>query len=389
MASTDGEGADGFSVVLVTAGEPGDAGMAVSIGKLLSALTATGGSVRLVTPCDPSLIPGAVPERVTRLPHHGTPFRRFVLGQADCAGAILALHRRRPIDLLVFAFGRDLALLPILVGRCAAHRVVLRSDGRPSLVLMRYIPGSSRIKRAVFRVMEETGYRVVDLLLTENQYMIRDNGFSQYPAVSPGPLYLDLDRFAPVTPYAERLFDLCFIGRLAEEKGIMDVVAALPDLLRAHPGFRMMIVGDGPCRGAVESAIEALDLSDSVTTTGWIGHDSLAGYLNRARLLVLPSEREGLPNIVLEAMACGTLVLARPVGGIPGVLLDGVTGYHIRGPGPGGIRDAVGRALGEGAQEACRARARALIEEEYSRRSVVALFRRLFRGLGLPVRADP
>lgn len=389
MESGSDGGENEFSVVLITAGEPADAGMAVSIGKLLSTLTAIGGSVRLVTPVDPSLIPGGVPGHVTRIPNHGTPFRRFVFGQVDCAAAILTLHRRCPIDLLVFAFGQDLALFPIVVGRCVAHRVVLRSDGRPSLVLERYIPGSSPVKRSIFRAMEEIGYRLVDLLLTENRYMILDNRFSQYSAVSPGPLHLDLDRFAPVTPYAERLFDLCFIGRLVEEKGIMDVVAAMSDLLATRPGFRTMIGGDGPCRGAVESAIEDLDLSYSVTMTGWIAHDSLAGYLNQARMLVLPSEREGLPNIVLEAMACGTLVLARPVGGIPGVVIDGVTGYHICGSGPDGIVDAVDRAIDEGRQEVCRARARALIEEEYSRMSVVALFRRLFRELGLPVRANP
>lgn len=385
QTGADGAGG-GFSVVMVTAGEPADAGMAVSIGKLLSALTATGGSVRLVTPVDPSLIPGAGHGRVNRLPHHGTELGRFLLGQVDCARAIIALHRRQPIDLLVLAFGRDLALLPILVGRLLGPRVVLRSDGRPSMVMARYIPESSPIRRAAFRGIEGIGYRLVDLLLTENDYMIADNMLSRYHAVS-GPLALDLGRFAPMTPYAERSFDLCFIGRLAEEKGVMDVIAALPGLLHDHPGLRVMMGGDGPCRAAVESAVKELDLDEAVTLTGWVDHDSLPGYLNQARMLVLPSRREGLPNIVLEAMACGTLVLARPVGGIPGVLLDGTTGYHISGDGPDCIRDAVDRAINDVHREDCRAKARALIEEQYSETGVIVRYRRLFEEMGLPARA--
>jgi glycosyltransferase involved in cell wall biosynthesis len=98
---------------------------------------------------------------------------------------------------------------------------------------------------------------------------------------------------------------------------------------------------------------------------------------------VLPSKIEGLSNIVLEAMACGTVVLARPVGGLPGAVIDDLTGYHIHSPGPEGVRIAVDRALSAGDRDPCRTRARVLIESEFSEQRVIMHYRRLFRSLGL------
>lgn len=387
MIPTDEVEPGSFRVILVTGGEPWNTGLTVSIGKLASVLLAIGASVRVVTYCEVGRIGGLEPELLTELEYGSSGISRFVLGQIDAALAILRLRRREPVDVVVFAFGRDLAILPVIAGRLLARRVVLRSDGRPSLVVRRYIPGSQHLRRLGFRAIEEVVYRLVDLLLTENRYMIDDNGFSGYRKVDAGPLCLDLGQFAPTAPAFRRPYDLCFIGNIAEEKGVLDLTNALPLLHQAHPGIRTLICGDGPCRESVELILETAGLSDAVTMTGWIDHEDVARYLNQSRMLVLPSRREGQPNVVLEAMACGTLVLARPVGGIPGVVIDGQTGYHILTPGAEGVREAVERAWAAGTSEACVLNARALIETEFSREAVVAQYRRLFRSLGFPEEA--
>jgi glycosyltransferase involved in cell wall biosynthesis len=377
-----------FRVILVTGGEPCNAGLAVSIGKLASILVAIGASVRVVTYCEVGRIGGLEPELLTELPYGSSGVSRFALGQVDAAQAIRRLHRREPVDVVVFAFGRDLAIIPVVVGRLLARRVVLRSDGRPSLVVRRYISGPQRLRRLGFRAIEEVVYRLVDLLITENRFMIDDNEFSGYRMVDAGPLCLDLGRFAPTIPASERPYDLCYVGTLADEKGVLDLINALPPLRQAHPGLRTLICGDGPCRESVESTLDAARLSDAVTMTGWIDHEDVARYLNQSRMLVLPSRREGLPNIVLEAMACGTLVLARPIGGIPGVLVDGQTGYHILSPGAEGVRETVERAMVSDTGEACVVSAHALIESEFSREAVVARYRQLFQSLGIPGEAS-
>ena len=75
--------------------------------------------------------------------------------------------------------------------------------------------------------------------------------------------------------------------------------------------------------------LQEKNLMDLVKTAGWISHDHLPEYLRMLQLLVIPSSTEGLPNIMLEAMACGTPVAATSVGAIPDVIREGETGYIL------------------------------------------------------------
>lgn len=383
MNSVDEVDKKALRVVLVTAGEPHNAGLVVSIGKLVSTLNSIGATVRLITRCDTERVAEIGADRIVLLPYRSPGIIGFIRGQLDCTHAILRLHRDEPIDVIFFAFGSDLSLLPVFVGRRFTRRIVLRSDGRPSLVYVRYLSGCRNIKWLCFRGLEKAVYSRVDLLLTENEFMIEDNCFSHNASVSTGPLFLDLDRFAPKISPSQRMYELCYIGTLSKEKGVLDFIETLSRIEQRYPGIRALVCGDGDCRELIISSIEEAGLSETVTLTGWIDHEEVAQYLNQSRMLVLPSQREGLSNIVLEAMACGTLVLARPVGGIPGVVIDGVTGYHIRSPGPIGICDAIERAIGDQDGETCRTRARSRIESEFSKHVVTTHYRHLFQTIGL------
>jgi len=77
----------------------------------------------------------------------------------------------------------------------------------------------------------------------------------------------------------------------------------------------------------IELFIKKNNLINKITYVGWISHDNLSDYLNELNLLVIPSYTEGLPNVMLEAMACGTPILATPVGAIPDIIEDGKTGF--------------------------------------------------------------
>jgi len=99
------------------------------------------------------------------------------------------------------------------------------------------------------------------------------------------------------------------------------------------------------------------------------------------KLLVVPSYVEGLPNIVLESMACGTPVLATPVGGIPDVIRDRETGFIMEDNSPECIAKNVERALNHPALEQITINARALIEKEYSYEASVERYRNMLRSL--------
>jgi glycosyltransferase involved in cell wall biosynthesis len=119
-----------------------------------------------------------------------------------------------------------------------------------------------------------------------------------------------------------------FAGRLSPEKRI-DVVAAATD------GLPRIVAGDGPLRDLLPDAL------------GFVPQEELFGLMDQAAVLLLTSEREGLPNVVLEAMARGKTVVSTPVGGIPAVIEDGKTGLLVPLGDVQATRAAVERALGD------------------------------------------
>ena len=119
-----------------------------------------------------------------------------------------------------------------------------------------------------------------------------------------------------------------FAGRLSPEKRI-DVVAAATD------GLPRIVAGDGPLRDLLPDAL------------GFVPQNELFGLYDKAAVVLLTSEREGLPNVVLEAMARGKTVVSTPVGGIPAVIEDGKTGLLVPIGDPEATRAAVERALAD------------------------------------------
>jgi glycosyltransferase involved in cell wall biosynthesis len=133
----------------------------------------------------------------------------------------------------------------------------------------------------------------------------------------------------------------------------------------------VFIGGDGEMKEFIEKSLENENIIHDVTLSGWISHDDLPKYLNQLRLLVLPSYTEGLPNIMLEAMACGTPVLATPVGAIPDVIRDGETGFIMEDNSPECIARNVMRALNDPDLEQVAKRGRMFVEGEYTFEKVV------------------
>lgn len=157
--------------------------------------------------------------------------------------------------------------------------------------------------------------------------------------------FLDFHTYKVTTPYKERPFLIGYIGRLSAEKGVQYFAQALPAILNRNQDIRVLIGGDGQLKESIQSIICENDLEQRVNLPGWISHDDLPHYLNKLRLLILPSFTEGLPNIMLEAMACGTPVLATPVGAIPDIIKHRETGFIMDSNSPICITENVEQAL--------------------------------------------
>ena len=124
-----------------------------------------------------------------------------------------------------------------------------------------------------------------------------------------------------------RLPVLLAVGRLHAVKNHTFLLEACCQLRKAGMRFRCVIVGEGPERAKLEHLVRKLQLSDSVMLTGYVPRSKMESYYERADLVVLTSHSEGIPLVLMEAMARGKIVLAPSITGIPELVVDGRTGF--------------------------------------------------------------
>lgn len=180
---------------------------------------------------------------------------------------------------------------------------------------------------------------------------------------------VDTERFRPLPGGAARrglglkgkgpVFGV--IARLTEQKGHRFLLEAAASALRVRPDLRFVFAGDGPLRETLEAQARGLGIGDRVRFLGF--RSDVPALLAAFDVFVLPSLYEGLPNAVLEAMACGRPVVATAVDGTPEVVEDGVTGLLVPPRDPARLSEALLKTAGS-------ARLRERMGREARRRAV-------------------
>ncbi len=145
-------------------------------------------------------------------------------------------------------------------------------------------------------------------------------------------------RFAEPSPMPRGGPHLVAIGRLAEQKGFPVLIEAMARV--TAPGAHLTLVGDGPLRPQIEAAIASYGLQNRITLTGWLDEAKVRAALGAATALVLPSFAEGLPMVVMEAMAAGRPVIATAIAGVPELVTPDV-GWLV----PAGDAQALAAAI--------------------------------------------
>lgn len=145
---------------------------------------------------------------------------------------------------------------------------------------------------------------------------------------------------------------IAFLGRIVEEKGLVYLIGALPTI-NEQQKTKLLVIGDGPERGALERHVATMGLKDKVVFVGAVPHEKIYDYLSLADVFVGPSVSlpsgwvEAQGNTFVEAMFAGLPVVASNIGGIPDAVIDGETGLLVPEKAPAAIAAAVIRLLAD------------------------------------------
>jgi glycosyltransferase involved in cell wall biosynthesis len=262
----------------------------------------------------------------------------YLVTQVKMAFRLARLGRR--VDQWIFFMGCETLFLPMLAASLAGKRVVLVLTGSTART------NESQQDRlgGQLALLSRANYRLADTIVVYSPRLIDEYGLSGHreKVAIAHEHFLDTGRFRITKDFYSRGRVMGYVGRLAGEKGISSLIRAVPYL---EEGIKLKVIGDGESREEVEELIRSEGVGSRVELLGWVDHDELPAHLNEMRLLVMPSLTEGLPNAMLEAMACGTPVIATPVGSIPDVITDGETGFILDPRSPASIASGITRAL--------------------------------------------
>ena len=252
----------------------------------------------------------------------------------------------KDVEIVYFYIGGANLILPVIVTKLSKRRVITSALGLGSMSYIKSTSTGMCLLASSLCLLEHAIFHLADSIVVESPAVSTFLALSKYKhkIAYKGARFIDTDKFRVKKDLSERRC-VGYIGRLSREKGIMNFIEAIPCILKQQENIEFLIVGDGPLYSKIRDEIDTNGISHRVKLFGWIPHDKVADYFNDLKLLVLPSYSEGLPTAILEAMACGTPVMATRVGGIPDVVKDGETGFILNNNLPEYLAEEIIKAL--------------------------------------------
>jgi len=230
-------------------------------------------------------------------------------------------------------------------------------------------------KNFLFEVLARLNFIFSDILIVESRNVIKDWKIKGHKKkIRDGSVYVDTSLFKKYMAIQERKEIVGYIGSLEKRKGVIELVKAISIVNKKKHGIKFVLGGVGH----LEDMIKILSSkNNNVEFKGFIPQDDLPKYFNLMRLFVLPSYSEGMPNIVLESMACGTPVLATPVGGISDIINDEETGFIMESNSPECIAENILRALNNPKLEKISENGINLIEREFLYKYAIKRYKKI------------
>ncbi|MXW06149.1 MAG: glycosyltransferase family 4 protein [Gemmatimonadetes bacterium] len=261
---------------------------------------------------------------------------------------------QRSFDVVIEDINKIPALLPWFL------------DGPPLMVLLHHLFGTTfyreinpvlatylyfmeRLIPRVYRrclfeaVSESTRDELVRMGVAADRISVVHNGLDSrfLDAANTGATAAQEQKDAPAAPDRKEPGLVIYLGRLKKYKNVDHLIQAMAIVREEVPDARLVIVGTGDRRRALEALTRSTGLDDAVRFTGFVSEEEKLRLLTRAEVAAYPSSKEGWGITVIEANACGVPVVAARVSGLRDAVVDGETGVLV----PLGDREAMARAL--------------------------------------------
>lgn len=275
-------------------------------------------------------------------------------------------QNRGKYDCIFFHIGGEMLVIPLITTKITQTPSVVFSLG--SITESLADRGHRGLLNKLLSIGVDTMTRIVNYLATKRVYLSESmaensvNGRTEFVA---NLNYIDANEFRKTKPWEERNVDILFLGRLANVKGILPFIDSLRYAVEDRPNLTVKIAGKGPEEDRAKQQVSEYGLDSNVEFLGWVDRSHVTEVLNQSRVLALPSESEGVPKSVLEAMACGTIPVATNVGGIKDILTDGERGFVVASNNPKLFSKAMLNALSTNRSDMS-ARCREYIKENQS-----------------------
>lgn len=293
----------------------------------------------------------------------------------------LAIETRK-VTFYIFFIGAESALLPMLITKLLKKEVAVVLVGNP-LKVSEVTKDSLGKIRLLRKIKLFFNLFLSNKILVYSENIIKERELEKFRSkVFLGhEHFVDLASFSVKKEIADRENIVGYIGRLSGEKGVLTFVEAIPAILKVRGDIKFIIGGDGDLKERVDQFLDKAGAKPKVTLSGWVSHESLPDYLNELKLLVMPSYTEGLPNIMLEAMACGTPVLATSVGAIPDIIKNGENGFIIEKNSPEYLTKKIPEILSRHDLDKISQNATKTIEKDFTYTSTVKSYKLALRDM--------
>jgi glycosyltransferase involved in cell wall biosynthesis len=278
--------------------------------------------------------------------------------------------------------------IPILLARLRRKKSAIMIESKGSeLVDQVYkgpldIPGFILVQ--VYKTIEKAAFTISDKLIAMFPGLLRQQWLSKYERkVMPYAVSIRFisSNFQIYKPYIQRPLLIGYIGRYSMEKGVLKLAQAVPVICEKNNQVRFSFYGDGPLRSEIEEKLRDYIAGNKVRVGSWIPHDEIPRCLSEMKLLVLPSDYESLAATAMEAMACGTPVVAPPVGAIPDIIIDSHSGFIMEDNSPECIAKDIIRALNTPDLDRISNNAYIEIQKEYSYEVLIEKYRDVLTSL--------